>query len=61
MAYFSDILMPHPRPEFWIKTTLCLMTPGGFGCVRRLGATKDESSFLGSDKYPAGLFAQTIC
>lgn len=52
MAYFRDIFTPYPRPKFWINTFLHLVTPGGFGYVRRLRAMKDESYVHERDKDP---------
>ena len=52
MAYFRDLVSVHPRPKFWVKTFLHLLTPGGYGYIRKLRSLKDESYDHARDKHP---------
>ena len=51
MAYFRDLFRNRPRPKFWIKTFLHLVTPGGFGYIRKLRAGRDRSYVHERDKH----------
>jgi len=51
MAYFRQIFGGRPHPKFWAKTFLHLVTPGGFGYVRKLRALRDESYDHERDKH----------
>ena len=52
MAYFRDLVSVHSRPKFWAKTFLHLLTPGGYGYIRKLRSLKDESYDHARDKHP---------
>lgn len=52
MAYFRDLVRCRPRPKFWAKTFAHLLTPGGYGYIRRLRAGKDASYVHDRDKHP---------
>ncbi|MGB7839342.1 MAG: hypothetical protein WBL40_14650, partial [Terrimicrobiaceae bacterium] len=51
MAYFRDLIGIKPRPKFWAKTFLHLVTPGGFGYIRTLRAGRDASYIHERDKH----------
>jgi SAM-dependent methyltransferase len=51
MAYFRDLIGNKPRPKFWAKTFLHLVTPGGFGYIRKLRAGRDASYVHERDKH----------
>jgi hypothetical protein len=51
MAYFRELIIPHPHPVFWAKTMLHLLTPGGFGYIRRLRAGRDAAYDHARDKH----------
>ncbi len=51
MAYFRDIFVVQPRPKFWIKTFLHLVSPGGFGYIRKLQAGRDAAYVHERDKH----------
>ena len=51
MAYFRDLVGKKPRPKFWVKTFLHLVTPGGFGYIRKLRAGRDASYVHERDKH----------
>jgi hypothetical protein len=51
MAYFRDTFAPRVAPAFWIKTLLHLVTPGGYGYIRRLRAGRDAAYNHERDKH----------
>lgn len=51
MAYFRDIFAVQPHPAFWTKTFLHLVTPGGYGYIRKLRARRDASYVHERDKH----------
>jgi methyltransferase family protein len=51
VAYFRDLVGIKPHPKFWAKTFLHLVTPGGFGYIRRLRARRDPSYVHDRDKH----------
>lgn len=51
MAYFRNLIGTPPRPKFWVKTFLHLVTPGGFGYIRKLRAGRDPSYVHDRDKH----------
>lgn len=51
MAYFRDIFAVKPHPKFWIKTFLHLVTPGGYGHIRKLQAGRDTTYVHERDKH----------
>ena len=52
MAYFRDLVLCRPQPKFWAKTFAHLLTPGGYGYVRRLRAGRDPDYNHERDKHP---------
>lgn len=52
MAYFRDLVLFRPEPRFWLKTFAHLLTPGGYGYIRRLRAGRDASYDHERDKHP---------
>lgn len=52
MAYFRDLILFRPEPKFWGKTFAHLLTPGGYGYVRKLRAGLDASYDHERDKHP---------
>ncbi len=51
MAYFRDIFAVQPHPKFWIKTFLHLVTPGGYGHIRKLQAGRNSDYVHERDKH----------
>jgi hypothetical protein len=51
MAYFRELIGAKPRPKFWVKTFLHLVTPGGFGYIRKLRTGRDSSYVHERDKH----------
>ena len=51
MAYFRNLFGTQPCPRFWVKTFLHLLTPGGFGYIRKLRAGRDKSYVHERDKH----------
>lgn len=51
MAYFRDLIICRPEPKFWVKSFAYLLTPGGFGYMRKLRAAKDASYVHERDKH----------
>lgn len=51
MAYFRNLLPTRLHSTFWAKTFLHLVTPGGFGYVRKLRAGRDASYDHERDKH----------
>jgi Methyltransferase domain len=51
MAYFRNLFGTQPFPKFWVKTFLHLLTPGGFGYIRKLRAGRDRSYVHERDKH----------
>lgn len=51
MAYFRHLFTPRLHPAFWTKTVLHLVTPGGFGYVRKLRAGRDSTYDHDRDKH----------
>jgi len=51
MAYFRDLVLCRPEPKFWAKTFAYLLTPGGFGYMRKLRVAKDASYDHERDKH----------
>ncbi len=51
MAYFRDLITPRLHSQFWAKTFLHLLTPGGFGYIRKLRANRDSSYVHERDKH----------
>lgn len=51
MAYLRHLLTPSFHPKFWVKTWLHLLTPGGYGYIRRLRAGRDASYDHERDKH----------
>jgi SAM-dependent methyltransferase len=51
MAYFRNLFGTQPCPKFWVKTFLHLLTPGGFGYIRKLRTGRDESYVHDRDKH----------
>lgn len=52
MAYFRDLVRCRPHPKFWAKTFAHLLTPGGYGYIRKLRAGRDSSYVHERDKHP---------
>jgi len=51
VAYFRDLFTPRLHSAFWAKTALHLLTPGGFGHIRKLRAGKDARYDHERDKH----------
>lgn len=51
MAYFRDFFSHRPEPVFWLKTFLHLLTPGGYGYIRKLRAGRDVNYDHERDKH----------
>jgi SAM-dependent methyltransferase len=51
MAYLKQSLVPSIHPGFWIKTALHLLTPGGFGYIRKLRKMQDAAYVHERDKH----------
>ena len=52
MAYFRDLVLRRPQPKFWAKTFAHLLTPGGYGYIRKLRSGRDASYHHERDKHP---------
>lgn len=52
MAYFRDLILCRPEPKFWTKTFAHLLTPGGYGYIRKLRRGRDDSYDHERDKHP---------
>lgn len=52
MAYFRDLILCRPEPKFWAKTFAHLLTPGGYGYIRKLRRGRDDSYDHERDKHP---------
>ncbi len=52
MAYFRDLILCRPEPKFWAKTFAHLLTPGGYGYIRKLRQGRDTSYDHERDKHP---------
>jgi len=51
MAYFRDFVSLRPEPVFWLKTFAHLLTPGGFGYIRKLRSGRDAQYDHERDKH----------
>ncbi|HLB33029.1 MAG: hypothetical protein A3F67_08190 [Verrucomicrobia bacterium RIFCSPHIGHO2_12_FULL_41_10] len=51
MAYLRHSLLPSFHPGFWVKTALHLITPGGYGYIRKLRAMQDATYLHERDKH----------
>lgn len=51
MAYFRNLFTPRLHPVFWTKTFLHLVTPGGYGSIRKLRAGRDATYNHERDKH----------
>jgi SAM-dependent methyltransferase len=51
MAYFRELIGVRPRPVFWAKTFLHLLTPGGYGYIRKLRKMQDATYVHERDKH----------
>ena len=52
MAYFRDLVLCRPEPKFWGKTFAHLLTPGGYGYIRKLRRGRDANYNHERDKHP---------
>lgn len=52
MAYFRNLILCRPEPKFWAKTFAHLLTPGGYGYIRKLRRGRDASYDHERDKHP---------
>lgn len=51
MAYLRHTLIRPIHPEFWFKTAMHLLTPGGFGYIRKLRRMQDAAYNHERDKH----------
>lgn len=51
MAYLRHSLIPSLHAGFWIKTVLHLITPGGYGYIRKLRKMQDAAYVHERDKH----------
>ena len=51
MAYLRHSLLPSLYPGFWVKTALHLLTPGGYGYIRKLRRQQDADYQHERDKH----------
>jgi len=51
MAYLRQSLIKPIHPGFWLKTALHLLTPGGFGYIRKLRCMQDAAYNHERDKH----------
>ena len=55
MAYLRHTLLPSCYPGFWFKTALHLLTPGGYGYIRKLRSMQDANYQHERDKHEVRL------
>ena len=55
MAYLRHSLLPSFYPGLWIKTALHLLTPGGYGYIRKLRRQQDAAYEHERDKHEVRL------
>ncbi|MCX6957068.1 MAG: methyltransferase domain-containing protein [Verrucomicrobiae bacterium] len=55
MAYLRQSLLPSFYPGFWLKTALHLLTPGGYGYIRKLRRQQDAAYQHERDKHEVRL------
>ena len=51
MAYLRHTLIRPIHPGFWFKTAMHLLTPGGFGYIRKLRRMQDAAYNHERDKH----------